>query len=110
MKNSVLLAVPLLCCVFVAPAVPQAARGHMPTPPPPMDKPDPTSGDQQTLNASRHIDLLKLQQEADELARTAQTIPVDVSSVRQGKLPKDVIQKLKQIEKLSKHLRGQLAP
>jgi len=51
-----------------------------------------------------------LQKEADDLARTAQTIPADVASVRKGMLPKDVIEKLKQIEKLSKHLRGELAP
>jgi hypothetical protein len=58
----------------------------------------------------RHIDLVALQQEADDLARTAQTIPSDVASVRRGTLPKDVIQKLKQIEKLSKHLRSELNP
>jgi len=51
-----------------------------------------------------------LQHDADDLARTAQSIPTDVASVRQGMLPKDVIQKLKQIEKLSKRLRGELTP
>jgi hypothetical protein len=30
--------------------------------------------------------------------------------VRRGMLPKDAIEKLKQIEKLSKHLRGELNP
>lgn len=92
-------------------AVPQATRNHMPTPPPPMDKPETTSGDNQSpLTFSRRIDLVRLQKDADDLARTADTIPVDVASVRKGKLPKDVIQKLKQIEKLSKQLRRQLAP
>ena len=60
--------------------------------------------------AARRVDLEQLQKEADDLARTAQTIPADVASVRKGMLPKDVIEKLKQIEKLSKHLRGELAP
>jgi len=58
----------------------------------------------------RRIDPVKLQRDADDLARLAQTIPTDVTSVRKGILPKDVIQKLKQIEKLSKRLRGELAP
>ena len=59
---------------------------------------------------SRRVDLAQLQHEADDLARTAQTIPTDVASVRKGMLPKDVIDKLKQIEKLSKHLRSELNP
>lgn len=57
----------------------------------------------------RQIDLLELQHEADDLARTAQTIPSDMANVRKGTLPKDVIQKLKQIEKLSKKLRSQIS-
>jgi hypothetical protein len=34
----------------------------------------------------------------------------DASSVRRGMLPKDTIQKLKQIEKFSKRLRSELEP
>ena len=40
----------------------------------------------------------------------AQTVPADVTKVREGMLPKDAIEKLKQIERLSKHLRAQLNP
>jgi len=54
------------------------------------------------------LDLAKLRRDADELARIAQTIPVDVSSIQQGLLPKDMIDKLKQIEKLSKDLRSRI--
>ncbi len=84
----------------------------MSPPPPPLDperaatNPDQTN--QATLN--RRIDPEKLQRQADELARAAQSIPSDVASVRKGMLPKDVIEKLKQIEKLSKHLRSELNP
>ena len=53
-------------------------------------------------------DLEQAQREADELARVAQTVPADVTKVREGMLPKDAIEKLKQIEKLSKHLRSEL--
>jgi len=57
----------------------------------------------------RRIDLVKMQKDADDLARAAQSIPLDVENVRRGTLPKDVIQKLKQIEKLSKRLRSQIS-
>ncbi len=57
-----------------------------------------------------HLDAAKLQHDADELARLAQTIPADVAIIQKGLLPKDTIEKLKLIEKLSKHLRRQLNP
>jgi hypothetical protein len=56
------------------------------------------------------FDLGKIQHDADELARIAQTIPLDVSSLQKGLLPKEMTEKLKQIEKLSKHLRGEINP
>jgi hypothetical protein len=57
-----------------------------------------------------HFDMAKLRQDADELASIAQTIPPDVSSIQKGLLPKDMSEKLKQIEKLSKQLRKELSP
>jgi hypothetical protein len=57
-----------------------------------------------------HFDVAKLRQNADDLARIAQTIPIDVASIQKGLLPKDLTEKLKQIEKLSKQLRQQLSP
>jgi len=71
---------------------------------------DVTNQPQAPVEFPRRVDLQKIQNEADELARTAQTIPADVASVRKGMLPKDIIQKLKEIEKLSKRLRSQLNP
>ena len=58
----------------------------------------------------RRIDAVRVQNEADDLARMAQTIPADVDNVRKGMLPKDVIEKLKQSEKPSKRLRTELNP
>ena len=52
----------------------------------------------------------EVQRDADQLVTLAQSIPADLNSVSQGKLPKDVIQKLKQIEKLAKRLRSELMP
>jgi hypothetical protein len=56
------------------------------------------------------VDPASLQQEANDLATAARSIPADIESVRNGMLPKDVLQKLKQIEKLSKQLRNELNP
>lgn len=77
-------------------------------------------GDQTQQQADRNIplptsqqprvDFTKLHRDADELARLAQTIPLDVSSIQQGLLPKDMGEKLKQIERLSKRIRSQLNP
>ena len=81
---------------------------HFPTPPQPLDTQAQKSGQPQTL--PRQIDFVEVQKNADDLARLAQTIPPDVASMRKGMLPKDVIEKLKQIEKLSKRLRTELNP
>jgi TolA-binding protein len=53
-------------------------------------------------------DLQKLQQNADELAALAQSIPQAVDLTAKGILPKDLEDRLKRIEKLAKHLRSQI--
>jgi len=60
--------------------------------------------------AKKTIDPVKLHAEANELADLAHSIPSDIDQVSQGKLPKDLSDKLKRIEKLSKQLRGELTP
>jgi hypothetical protein len=56
------------------------------------------------------VDLAKLKSDADELVALSQSIHSGIGDVEKGKLPKDLTEKLKQLEKLSKHLRGELAP
>lgn len=56
------------------------------------------------------INPVQLKQEADELAKLAQSIPPDVDKVSKGQLPQDLATRLKQIEKLSKQLRREVAP
>ncbi|HXM65664.1 MAG TPA: hypothetical protein VN911_02955 [Candidatus Acidoferrum sp.] len=53
-------------------------------------------------------DVAKIEHDAEELSQLAQSIPHDIETVEKGMFPKDMIQKLNRIEKLSKRLRGQL--
>jgi hypothetical protein len=50
-----------------------------------------------------------MRDQALELAGLARSIPADVSQVSNGTLPKDMSEKLKRIEKLSKALRGEIS-
>jgi hypothetical protein len=59
---------------------------------------------------TQRLDPAKLREEADELAKLAQVVPQDMGQIMQGKMPKDAIDRLKRIEKISKHLRSELAP
>ena len=102
---------PLLAAVLAgtsafAQAVP---RNEPPYPPQAADRS--ITADHSRDQAHRHqVDKLELQREARELADLAKTLPNDIDQVNQGLLPKDVIEKLKKMEKLSKHLRNELAP
>ena len=53
-------------------------------------------------------DMAKLQREAGELAELSASVPGDLQRVDQGLLPKDLMEKLKRVEKLSRHLRSEL--
>jgi hypothetical protein len=56
------------------------------------------------------VDFAKVKSDADELVVLSQSIHSRIDDVGKGMLPKDLIEKLKQVEKLSKRLRTQLAP
>jgi len=105
-KKLTSLSIPVMACLLAANAL--AQRPTYPAAPRPLDSGAPATAD--PVHVLPHADLLQLQKEADDLARTAQSIPADLESVRKGMLPKDVIQKLKAIEKLSKRLRSELNP
>lgn len=50
-----------------------------------------------------------LKQEAEELAKLSAAIPPQMDQFNKGELPKDLIDQLKRIEKLSKHLRSEIS-
>jgi hypothetical protein len=59
---------------------------------------------------STHRNPRQLQQDANELAKLAESIPPDVEQADRGILPKDLTERLKKIEKLSRRLRNELTP
>jgi cell division protein FtsB len=75
----------------VARMQPQEQLG--PTPPPPVK-----------------LDPAQLQREAQELLELSQSLQADIDSLNHNQMPKDMIEKLKRIQKLAKHLRGELEP
>jgi len=50
-----------------------------------------------------------LRQEAEELAKLSAALPSQMDQVSQGKIPKDLGDELKRIEKLAKHLRAEIS-
>ena len=58
----------------------------------------------------RNITATQVLQQADELASLAQQVRADTEQATKGLLAKDLKDKLKRIEKLSKQLRQELAP
>ncbi|SRR6266567_8756671 len=54
------------------------------------------------------VDVVRLQRDAQELAELSALIHADVDRANRGVLSKDVIDKLKRVEKLSKQLRNEL--
>lgn len=56
------------------------------------------------------IELPNLDRDAAELTKLAQSVQGDVEQMHRGLLPADLKDKLKRIEKLSKHLRDGLNP
>jgi hypothetical protein len=54
------------------------------------------------------LDPVQLEREGLELQELSESLQLDIESLNQGKLPKDMSAKLKRIQKLAKHLRGEI--
>jgi hypothetical protein len=78
---------------------------HFPVPPMPSDTQPEPKAKQHPL---ARMNFLEMERESKELSQLAGSIPGDVGLLRKGLLPKDVVDKLKRIEKLSKHLRSEI--
>lgn len=64
----------------------------------------------QAATQRKPFDPVQAERDARELSDLAKSIPLDVEHVNKGLMPKDMIEKLKRIEKLSKHLRSEISP
>jgi hypothetical protein len=60
------------------------------------------------IHQQTSVDLAKLKSDADELVVLSQSIHSGIGDVQKGMLPKDLMDQLKQVEKLSKRLRNEL--
>ena len=100
-------------CLFL-PLANAYAQGGRPIPPGVREADKQTNAPVEPPTASqaartKGADPAVLRQEADELAQLSAGVPSDISLLANGKLPKDLQDKLKRIEKLAKHLRGELS-
>ena len=100
----------LLSCFLIAllcsDAAPQA-KTKWPHPPEAADD-SATAAKPTAPHLKTRTDSVELQREAKELLELSQSLQPDMESVNHGILPKDTIEKLKRIEKLSKRLLGEL--
>jgi hypothetical protein len=97
----------LIAVVLVSGSNGQRRRGF-PLPPPPAVPDGPTSP--YPPASAQKLDMIAMEREARELSALAASIPGDVEQLKKGLRPKDAVDKLKRIEKLSKMLRGQIRP
>jgi hypothetical protein len=87
-----------------------ALQTHMPTRHGDVAPLHPVEGMPSNAQTKMNVDPAQLQREAHELLDLSQSLQDDIESVNQGLHPKDMIEKLKRIQKLAKHLRGEIEP
>ena len=87
----------------------QHSHSNYPTPPAPAERTAPSSPVTVTRTQPA-VDPVQLQREAREMLDLSQSVLNDMDSISHGLLPKDLTDKLKRIEKLSKHLRSEVGP
>ncbi len=85
------------------PGEPVMVRPTPPKPPPDFQAPP------EVHPRHKSFDSAKARSDAQELARLAHGIPGDVDQVAKGVLPKDLSERLKQIQKLAKRLQGEIS-
>jgi len=57
----------------------------------------------------RMVDVIQLKNEAKELTNLSNALPAQMEQIGNGRLPKELIDNLKKIEKLAKHIRGEVS-
>jgi hypothetical protein len=85
-----------------------AMQTHMPTMHGNVKHLQPQEQTEANAQSKSKLDPAELQRESRELLELSQSLQGDIESVNKGLMPKDTIEKLKRIQKLAKHLRGEL--
>jgi hypothetical protein len=62
----------------------------------------------QLATKKKTVDVTELKTQAGELITMSQALPGQMEQIGNGKYPKELIDNLKKIEKLSKHIRGEI--
>jgi hypothetical protein len=106
--SSLRSSLPLFLLLVASPMVCAAQGRKFPSPPEPAERTI-TKQKQSETPVRQQVDFLELQSEARELSDLAHTVPNDIDNVGHGLLPKDLVEKLKRIEKLSKRLRNDIS-
>jgi len=90
----------------------QVIPGTSPHPHPTRPRPPDVDGQPTVARKTQQlrVDNAKVKEQASQLYKLAESIPPDVEKVTKGQLPQDLPARLKQIEKLSKELRREIAP
>jgi hypothetical protein len=57
----------------------------------------------------RMVDVIQLKSEAKELTNLSNELPAQMEQIGNGRLPKELIENLKKIEKLAKRIRGEVS-
>ena len=64
-----------------------------------------------THQTTRHVvNIIEVRQDAKDLASIADSIPAQVEQIAKGQLPASLAENLRKIERLSKHIRTEVAP
>ena len=98
------LGVALCILFFVGHLLPAAAQNVNPAHPDEINVQHQPTADEMRARLARE----QIQKDAKELSDLCASVPVDMDSLKQGLLPKDTLDKLRRVEKLSKRLREEL--
>jgi hypothetical protein len=87
-----------------------ALQTHMPTKSGNVPHLQPEEQVGPSAQPTNKVDPAQLEREAKELLDLSQSLQADIESLNHGLHPKDTLEKLKRIQKVAKHLRGEIAP
>lgn len=109
MRRQFVFSVLLLVCLISLPSEAHSQRTPIPPGVREADKQTNAPIEPPANLKQKTADPAKLRQEADELAKLSAGIPSQIDLVSVGRLPRDLADQLKRIEKLAKHLRSEIS-